>query len=328
MARPPILVFGAEGQLARALARHHALDGHLIVCRGRGEGADIADAAAVEATLAELAPSAVVNTAAYTAVDKAETDSTAAFAVNTEGPRHLARACASRAIPLIHVSTDYVFDGAASTPYREEDPIAPLGVYGASKAAGEAAIRENCPWHIILRTAWLYSLDGRNFLTTMLGCKATENAETAPIRVVNDQCGCPTSTHDVASAILTLLYRIFSSPDDRAWGTYHLTSSGATTWFGFATEIFRLASAEGRAVPRVIPITTAERPTPARRPRYSVLDNSKIASTFDIRLPAWQDSLAFCMAQGMPQGMAQGMAQGAAQGSTPTPHAKKEEKVA
>ena len=193
MARPPILVVGAAGQLARALARHRALDGHPIVCRGRADGADIADAAAIARTLAELAPAAVINTAAYTAVDKAETDSAAAFAINAEGPRHLAQACERSAIPLIHLSTDYVFDGASRTPYREDDPIAPLGVYGASKAAGEAAIRENCPWHIILRTAWLYSLDGQNFLTTML-CKCRADAENVDVVVVHDQCGCPTST--------------------------------------------------------------------------------------------------------------------------------------
>jgi dTDP-4-dehydrorhamnose reductase len=297
MPRPPILVVGAEGQLARALARHCALDGHPIMCRGRADGADIADASAIARTLAELAPSAVVNTAAYTAVDKAETDSAAAFATNAEGPRHLALACQRSGIPLIHVSTDYVFDGTSRTPYRENDPVAPLGVYGASKAAGEAAIRENCPWHIILRTAWLYSLDGRNFLTTMLGCNATANAATATVSVVNDLWGCPTSTHNVASSILTILHRISSSPDDRAWGTYHLTSGGATTWFGFATEIFRLASAAGRKVPRVTPISTAECAAAARRPHYSVLDNSKIAAAFDIRLPAWQDGLAECMAQ-------------------------------
>jgi dTDP-4-dehydrorhamnose reductase len=299
MPRPPILVVGAEGQLARALARHRALDGHPIVCRGRADGADIADITAIERTLAELGPSAVVNTAAYTAVDRAETDSAAAFAINAEGPRHLALACKRSAIPLIHVSTDYVFDGASRTPYREDDPIAPLGVYGASKAAGEAAIRENCPWHIILRTAWLYSLDGHNFLTTMLDCTATANAKTAAVSVVNDQWGCPTHALHVASCILTIAYRILSSPDDRAWGTYHLTSGGATTWFGFATEIFRLASAAGRKVPRVTPISTAECAAAARRPHYSVLDNSKIAAAFDIRLPAWQDSVAKCMAQSM-----------------------------
>ena len=169
----------------------------------------------------------------------------------------LAQACERSAIPLIHVSTDYVFDGTSRTPYRESDAIAPLGVYGASKAAGEAAIRENCPWHIILRTAWLYGLDGQNFLTTML-CKCRENAEIVDVGVVHDQFGCPTSTRDLASSILTIAYRILSSPADRAWGTYHLTSSGTTTWFGFATEIFRLASAAGRKVPRIAPITTAE----------------------------------------------------------------------
>jgi dTDP-4-dehydrorhamnose reductase len=291
MAGLPILVIGAEGQLARALGRHKRIDGHPIVCRGRPD-AEVTDASALQRLFNACAPAAVVNAAGYTAVDAAEADAGSAFAVNAEGPEHLARLCRDRQIPLVQVSTDYVFDGGRQTPYCETDPIAPLGVYGASKAAGEAAIRRVHTQHVILRTAWLYSLDGHNFLNSMrrLG------AEREEISVVDDQVGSPTWTADLAAAIVTILRPLLTNAADDRWGTYHLTSRGATTWHGFAREIFRLAAAAGHPTPRLEAITTAAYAAPAARPAYSVLDNSKIEAAFGIRLPPWQASLARCLA--------------------------------
>jgi dTDP-4-dehydrorhamnose reductase len=287
-----ILVVGARGQLARGLERCGARDGHTIICRGRPD-ADLTDPLSLQRLFTEFIPDAVVNAAAYTAVEKAEEERSAAFAVNAEGAEHLARLCAERNLPLIHISTDYVFDGTQRTPYHEGDAIAPLGVYGASKAAGEGAIRRLCSRHVILRTAWLYSMEGQNFLTTMLRLGAAREE----LLVVSDQYGTPTWTHDVAGAILAVLRRVSTDGQDAPWGTYHLTADGTTTWFGFAAEIFRLAHAAGQKVPRLKAIGTADYPSAVRRPLYSVLDNSKIASAFDIRLPAWQLSLARCFAE-------------------------------
>jgi dTDP-4-dehydrorhamnose reductase len=292
MAARPILVIGAMGQLARALGRHHFIDCHPIVCRGRPD-VDLTEPASLERAIAALSPAAVVNSAAYTAVDKAEEDWATAFAANAEGPERLAHICFNRQISLIHVSSDYVFDGASHRPYCESDPIAPLSVYGTSKAAGEAAIRQACPRHIILRTAWLYSVEGHNFLTTMLRL----GAERDEISVVDDQQGTPTWVQDFAGAVVAILQRLLASGDETLWGTYHLTNRGATTWFGFANEIFRERAAAGERVPRLRAIPTAAYPTPARRPAYSLLDNTKVMEVFGLSLPPWQASLASCLSQ-------------------------------
>ena len=291
MLRIPVLVIGAKGQLARALARCDSVDGHPIVCCGRPD-ADITAPETLQRLVDELSPCAIVNTAAYTGVDKAEADKEPAFAVNADGCEALARVCGARGLPLIHLSTDYVFDGAARTPYTEADAIAPLGVYGASKAAGETAIRRHCPRHVILRTAWLYSMDGQNFLTTMIGL----GAKREELSIIADQHGTPTWTRDVAAAITAILRPILAGADEAEWGTYHLTAQGSTTWFGFATEIFRLAAEAGQRAPRLKAITTAEYPLAARRPAYSVLDCSKIGASLGIRMPAWQESLRQCIA--------------------------------
>jgi dTDP-4-dehydrorhamnose reductase len=293
MAELPILVIGAGGQLARALARFSAVLDHPVVCRGR-PGADLANPASLQKAFDELTPVAVINAAAYTAVDKAEEEPEASFAANAAGPEALATLCDERGLPLIHVSTDYVFDGTGRVPYTETDAIAPLGVYGASKAQGEAAVRRVCPRHVILRTSWLYSMEGRNFLTTMLRLGATREE----LGIVNDQHGTPTWAHDVAGAICTIARQLIADRREDAWGTYHLTGAAETTWFGFASEIFRLAAARGSKVPRLKPIATKDYPTLARRPSYSVLDTSKIRSAFAISLPGWQKSLAQCFADG------------------------------
>jgi dTDP-4-dehydrorhamnose reductase len=292
MAVPPILVIGASGQLSRAFARIGAASQHAIVCHGRPE-ADLADGASLRRLFDELAPFAVVNAGAYTNVDQAEDEPKLAFAVNAAGPEALAALCRERSLPLIHISTDYVFDGAKRTPYVETDPIAPLGAYGASKAAGEEAIRREWPRHIILRTSWLYSLDGRNFLTTMLRLGASREE----LAIVDDQFGTPTLAQDVAGAVCAVLHHIDAHGGEAPWGTYHLASEGVTTWFGFASEIFRLAAARGAKVPRLRPIPATDYPARAVRPRYSVLDTSKLHLAFDISLPKWQDSLARCLVQ-------------------------------
>ena len=215
--------------------------------------------------------SSVINAAAYTAVDRAESGSEAAFAVNREGPAHLADRCRKRGIPLIHVSTDYVFDGEKGKPYVEEDPIAPLGVYGKSKAAGEAEVRQRLPEHIIVRTAWLVGVHGHNFVKNMLRL----GRERETLKVVSDQQGCPTFAADLADAILVMA----KQAEIRKlvpWGTYHYCGRGETTWHGFAEAIFEIAGQyEKFALKNLLPISTAEYPTPVKRPANSVLDCTK-----------------------------------------------------
>jgi dTDP-4-dehydrorhamnose reductase len=290
----PIFVVGAAGQAARALARLGTIAGHPVVCRGRSHVDITAAASSLQRSLDALAPVAVVNAAAYTAVDKAEQERAAAFAVNGEGPAHLAQVCHDRGLPLVHISTDYVFDGSSSTPYREIDPVRPLGVYGASKLAGEEAVRQACPQHVIVRTAWLFSRDGQNFAKTMLRL----GAESVELSVVDDQRGSPTSADDLAAAIAMIVDRLLGSPEgnraDDLWGTYHVTCAGETTWYGFAEEIFRQAAAAGRKTPRLKPISAAEFNASAPRPHYSVLNNGKVQAAFGIAMPPWQQSYAVC----------------------------------
>jgi dTDP-4-dehydrorhamnose reductase len=212
----------------------------------------------------------------------------------------LARLCAAASLPLIHISTDFVFDGTRRRPYVETDAVLPLGTYGASKAAGETAVQRACAQHVILRTSWVYSAHGNNFLKTMLRL----GAERAELGVVDDQRGSPTSAHDLADAIFEIAPRLVAANDKPLWGTYHLTGAYETTWHGFAAEIFRQAAIRGATVPRLKAITTADYPTPARRPAYSVLDNTKFLETFGFALPDWRASLSRCMADVCPNGAA------------------------
>ena len=208
------------------------------------------------------------------------------FAINRDGPGAMAVACAARGIPLIHVSTDYVFDGTKDGPYTEDDPINPLGVYGASKAAGEEAVRQASPHHVILRTSWVYSAYGTNFVKTMLRL----GREREEMRVVADQHGSPTAAADLAAAIVQIAATI-EKTGATAWGTYHLTGSGTTTWYEFADRIFqRLHKRTGKR-PRLIAIGTADYPTPARRPANSRLDCSRARDQLGVACPPWQDSL-------------------------------------
>ena len=252
---------------------------------------DITDLPSLSTVFAAHRPALVINAAAYTAVDKAETDVDAARAANQEGPARLAVLCQTTGAALVHLSTDYVFDGRKPSPYREDDPVAPLNVYGLTKAAGEEAVRGSLSRHIILRTAWVYSPVGHNFMTTMLRL----GQERDVVRVVADQIGSPTSADDLAAAILDIAPRLAAEPDgSRLWGTYHLTGAGETSWHGFAAEIFKLAQSAGRKVPRLEAITTQEYPAPAVRPLHCILDTSKFRQTFGLTLPAWQDSVPAC----------------------------------
>jgi len=281
-------VIGKSGQVASALLRLAGEHGQDIIARGRPQ-LDLVKPSSIEKFFDDVRPRIVVNAAAFTAVDKAETDRENAFSINALGPGVLARACAEADIPLIHISTDYVFDGSNTTPYKETDLRKPLGVYGASKAAGEVAVAAATPRHIILRTAWVYGVEGNNFVHTMLRL----GREREELGVVSDQHGTPTFADDIASAVFHIIARLKSKPPDAAlWGIYHLTGGGETTWHGFAKEIFRLAEDRGIKPVKLNPITTADYPTPARRPAYSVLDCSKIESTFAIKPEPWENALA------------------------------------
>jgi dTDP-4-dehydrorhamnose reductase len=273
-----ILVTGGAGQLATALA---ASGGDRVRLVGR-PGFDFDRPESVEAAFRAVSPALVVNAAAYTGVDAAEAEAEAAFRANRDGPALLARLCAAAAVPLIHVSTDYVFDGRKGAPYVEADPTSPEGVYGASKLAGEQAVLEACPGAIVLRTSWVYSPIGKNFVRTMLG--AARN--TSRLRVVADQKGCPTTATDLAAAILAI-----ARHGRRQGGVFHAAGTGWTTWHGLAVAVFEEAVRHGLTPPEVTPIATADWPTPARRPPDSRLDCAKLAEAFGVRLPHWRDSV-------------------------------------
>ena len=283
-----LLLLGGNGQVGRELRRSLLPLGELVVATRDGGDADAAadfDAPASLAVLIEqTAPEVVVNAAAYTAVDKAETDAAAAFRINAEAPAAIAQACVDTDALLVHYSTDYVFDGNATRPYREDDATAPLGVYGASKLAGEQAIRASGARHAILRTAWVYAAHGKNFLLTMLRL-ANERDE---LRVVADQIGAPTPAAWIADATAEIIRR-----GVMASGTWHLVADGETSWHGFAEAIVDEAHALGLIArkPRVVAIPTADYPTPARRPAYSVLDTTRLQRDFGVAPPDWRDGL-------------------------------------
>ena len=280
-----LLVLGTRGQVGRELCRADWRAGTALVAFDRVE-IEIADRDAVFAAVERERPDIVLNAAAYTAVDRAESERDAAWAGNCTGPANLAGACRKAAIPLVHLSTDYVFDGTKPGPYREDDPVNPLGIYGKSKEAGDRAIREVLREHVILRTAWVYSAHGHNFVKTMLRL----GAERPVLRVVADQIGSPTSAADIAGAIRAIVQQIKSG--HTKWGTYNFTSAGAVTWHGFAEAIFELAAPWRGPPPLVEAITTTEYPTPARRPANSVLDCSRIGETFGIVPRPWRDAVA------------------------------------
>ena len=283
-----VFVAGSGGQLARALVDCGTEAGVETLALGRPQfdleqrrGAERIDA---------FAPDVIINAAAYTAVDAAESDSRRAFAVNRDGAAWLAGVAARRRTLFLHVSTDYVFDGAKASAYTEEDGPNPQTAYGRTKRAGEEAVLATWPEALIFRTAWVFSPYGQNFVKTMLRLAA----EREQLRVVNDQTGNPTAAHDIAKALL-LVARRAAQANDHPRGIYHLAATGETTWFGFAQGIMRLAAEHGlRSVP-VAPISGDEYPTAARRPANSRLDCSRLAQDFGLSLPRWQDSLAATM---------------------------------
>jgi dTDP-4-dehydrorhamnose reductase len=250
--------------------------------------ADITKAIVVGAVIARERPDLVINLAAYTAVDRAESEPEAAWAVNCAGVANVAAICGEDGTPLVHLSTDYVFDGCKSGPYHEGDAVNPLNTYGRSKEAGERAVRAAAPRHVILRTAWVYGAYGANFVKTMLRL----GAERPVLRVVADQRGCPTAAADIAAALIAIAGRIERGATD--WGTFHFTAAGSTSWHGFAAEIVGLAQVlgawPGASGPQVEPITTDQYPTAARRPMNSVLDCRKIEA-LGIAPPPWRSSL-------------------------------------
>ncbi len=287
-----VLLFGGNGQLGQELQRALAPLGTLVATTRSGalpdgsacETADFNEPESLAALLDRVRPEVVVNAAAYTAVDRAEDDRDAAWRANAEAPGVIARWCAAAGVPLVHYSTDYVFDGQGTRPYREDDATAPLGVYGASKLAGEEAIRAAGGRHLIFRTAWVYAAHSANFLRTMLRV----GAERDVLRVVADQVGTPTPAALIADVTAQALQHAGGLS-----GTWHLTATGETSWHGFAEAIFAEAVSAGKLAraPKVEAITTADYPTPARRPAYSHLDVRKLESDFGIGLPSWQEGL-------------------------------------
>ena len=287
-----ILIFGANGQLGHELIRQSQRSQQPVNAATRIQF-DITQISQVEAAFAKFCPSIVINAAAYTDVDGAESDADQAFGINKTGSENLARSCARLKIPLVHVSTDYVFDGSKGTPYVETDPISPLGVYGRSKAEGEKKIRATLPEHLIIRTSWLYSGRGNNFVTTMLGL----GRQKKDLDVVADQFGSPTSAADLAEVLLDLASRI-SNQSAISWGTYHYCGEGVTTWYEFAERIFKIANRHECLRPiRLKPINTEEFPTAAQRPLNSSLDCSRIKRKFDIHPKPWQLSLGLVIEQ-------------------------------
>ncbi|MDI6935343.1 dTDP-4-dehydrorhamnose reductase [Serratia sp. Se-PFBMAAmG] len=283
-----ILVCGRNGQVAQALQAELAGLGELHLL-GRDQ-LDLAQPEALREPLRALAPDLIVNAAAHTAVDQAESEPELAFAINAEGPRVLAQEAARLGVPLIHYSTDYVFDGDKPAPYTEDDAPNPLGVYGRSKLAGEQAIAAVAGQHLILRTSWVYSLHGRNFLLTMQRLLQ----EKPELRVVSDQIGAPTWASTIAASTRALIER-WQAGQAGAWGTYHLTAQGETSWFGFAQAIGEQLKARGLPCAELLPIPSSDYPTPARRPFNSRLDCSRLAREWQVSQPHWQQALIDCL---------------------------------
>jgi dTDP-4-dehydrorhamnose reductase len=299
-----ILLTGKNGQLGTVLQKVLSQVGDVIAV-GRQQ-LDLASPGDIRRVVREIQPRLIVNAAAYTAVDGAEKEEAAAIAVNRNAPAVLAEEAKRSGAALVHYSTDYVFDGIKRAPYDEDDPPNPLNVYGATKLAGELAIRESGVPHLIFRTAWVYGREGHNFLLTILNL-ATQREE---LRIVSDQIGVPTSSREIAAATIQILAQLCTQPSNRdLWrslsGIYHMTASGETSRFGFASAILEEAALVDRSAPwiagaignnaliakQIIPIRTSDHPTVARRPSYSVLSNTRLARTFGIQMPDWRAQL-------------------------------------
>jgi dTDP-4-dehydrorhamnose reductase len=287
-----IVVIGRDGQLARSLVEAADTAGVRVVAFGRPD-VDLVDEKSVAAVVSRERPDAVVNAAAYTAVDAAENQSGLAHAINALGAEYVARACASNSIPIIHISTDYVFDGMKDSPYREDDATGPINAYGRSKLEGERLVAKACARHLILRTAWLHSPWGANFVKTMLRLAADRPL----IGVVDDQRGSPTYVPHLARIVLALASSAVADPAATRWGVYHAVDGGETTWFGFAREVFRCAAEHGLPAAEVAAIVTADFPTAARRPANSRLNCDKLRLSFGLELPDWRVGVQDCVAR-------------------------------
>jgi dTDP-4-dehydrorhamnose reductase len=280
-----ILVTGGNGQLGTELQRCAWPAGYEVVAIDVAD-LDLTDTAAIAARIAEREWAAVINGAAYTAVDNAESDVVTAWAVNAMAPAAFGEACAGSGIPLVQVSTDYVFAGDKQGAWEVDDPVAPLGVYGASKLGGELAVRTSGARHVIVRTAWVVSAHGNNFVKTMLRVGADRDT----LNVVDDQRGSPTSGGDLAQALMAITVRLIEDAGAPT-GTYHFSNAGETSWAGFAAEIFRQSAMRSGPSASVVPITTADYPTPAMRPANSLLSHTAIRAAYGIEPRAWQDAL-------------------------------------
>ena len=281
-----ILLTGATGQVGRELLPF--LGDHEVIAPGRS-GCDLADTASIRRAVSDARPDVIINPGAYTAVDKAEQEPALAEAVNATAPGILADEARRRGIPLIHFSTDYVFDGTAVAPYVETDPVAPINIYGRTKLGGERAIEGSGCIHVILRTAWVYARHGKNFLLTIERLAR----ERPRLTIVADQRGTPNWARELARVAARIAFVDRDELSEKR-GIYHLSSRGETTWHGFATAI--VESMQMPHPPQIVPIATTDYPTPARRPAYSVLSCDKLERAFGIVLPHWQDGLSACQA--------------------------------
>jgi len=286
-----ILLTGAGGQVGWELRRALSTLGEVVAVDSRTM--DLGDPDAIRRVLEEVGPRVIVNPAAYTAVDKAESEPDLARRVNAEAPGILAAAAAKSGALLVHYSTDYVFDGSGETPWREDDAPGPLNVYGATKLAGEQAIAASGCRHLIFRTSWVYGARGANFLLTMRRLMR----ERPELKIVDDQMGAPTWCRGLAEATAQVLVQVMSpargADKPEPWGVYHMTNGGETSWHGFARAILDLEGLE--TPPRLVPIPTRDYPLPARRPLNSRLDNGKLERVFGLRLPDWRDALKLCL---------------------------------
>lgn len=286
---PRVLITGADGQVGRALLKSFAGSAEVIACNRAS--LDLANAESIRDKVREVAPDIIINAGAYTAVDRAESEQDLAFAINGRAPGVLAEEAQRASALLIHYSTDYVFNGSKAGPWVEDDPTDPLSTYGASKLAGEDAIRSVGGGYLIFRTSWVYAPEGKNFVLTMLRL----GRERDSLNVVDDQVGAPTTAAELARATHTITKGILGGNFGAvpAWaGTYHMSCSGSVSWCGFARAIFEQApKLLGGKTPRLNPIATSEYPTPARRPQNSILSNEKLHRRFGLRLASWQSAL-------------------------------------
>jgi dTDP-4-dehydrorhamnose reductase len=280
-----LIVTGTQGQVVTAM-QEQAPDDIEVVALGRPE-LDLADPHSISRALDDEVADVVVNAAAYTAVDKAESEEDLATRINGDGAGYVAAAARGLGAPIIHLSTDYVFDGSLDRPYREEDPTGPIGAYGRSKLAGEYAVVDANPRYAILRTAWVYSPFGANFVKTMLRLGETRDK----VNVVADQHGAPTSALDIADTIFEVARQMVADPSPQKYGVFHMAGADEATWAEFAAAVFEEAERYGRAPVKVVPIATADYPTPARRPANSRLDGARLARDYGITLPPWRQSL-------------------------------------